>query len=176
MDSGGRFRMPRSNAMEVLFWEHEKSITPRPITLWLEPVITIAAAARLHLDFGWPLDCIGMQSVDYAFDLIAFIPDRPEHEYIAGEVKPTAGQLRSMVKKMRGCCLEGAHSHCLDSAARRNAHRKWLGLARCHAPFFWAIGPAGQQEVFQVIYGENRPIELADTLESALGFPGRTKS
>ena len=171
MDSGGRFKMPRSNATEVLFWEHEKSITPRPITLWLEPVITIAAAAKLHLEHGWPLDCIGMQSVDYAFDLIAFLPGRPDHEYIAGEVKPTAGQLTSMVTKMRGCCSEGNHTHCLESSARRNAHRKWLGLARCRAPLFWAIGPAGNQEVFQVIYSDERPIELTETFESALGFP-----
>lgn len=37
---GGRFRMPQSKAVEVIFWEGSKAITPRPITLWLEPVIS----------------------------------------------------------------------------------------------------------------------------------------
>jgi hypothetical protein len=59
VDSGGRFTMPQSKATEVNFWEHDRSISPRPISLWIEPVVTISANARLH--FGWPLASLGMQ-------------------------------------------------------------------------------------------------------------------
>ena len=76
--------MPQSKTHEVIFWEHSTLITPRPITLWLEPVITIAAVARLHLDYGWPVDCLGMQSEDSAFDVMAFKPDDLKNEHIAG--------------------------------------------------------------------------------------------
>ena len=81
-DSGGRFRMPQSKTHEVIFWEHSTLVTPRPITLWLEPVITIAAVARLHLDYGWPIECLGMQSEDSAFDVTAFKSDDLKNEYI----------------------------------------------------------------------------------------------
>src|SRR5258706_4324360 len=82
---GGRYRMPQSKAGEVIFWEGSKAKTPRPITLWMEPVITIASVARLHLDYGWPKRCLGMQSLKWAFDLTAFLPQNLEAEHIAGE-------------------------------------------------------------------------------------------
>ena len=77
MDSGGRFRMPRSAVDEVIFYEHPPKTVPRPITLWIEPIITIGAVARLYLDYGWPRECLGMQSVKWEFDVTAFEPGAP---------------------------------------------------------------------------------------------------
>src|SRR6266852_4840136 len=104
---GGRFRMPQSKANEVIFWEGSKAITPRRITLWLEPIITIAAMARLHLDYGWPKDCLGMQAEKWEFDLIAFKPPDFRNEYIAGEVKKSSKELDDLLINLRKSCAEG---------------------------------------------------------------------
>ena len=160
IDSGGRFTMPQSRATEVIFWEHERHMVPRKITLWLEPVITIATVARLHLDYGWPLDCLGMQSRDFAFDVTTFLPGETEHEFIAGEVKKTNAELDALIRHLNRCCTEGDHDDCLKSSTRRNAHKKWLGLTRSHAHLFWAIGPGGNGHVFEVGYSEGRAVSL----------------
>jgi hypothetical protein len=169
VDSGGRFRMPRSKTHEVLFWEHSTLITPRPVTLWLEPVITIAAIARLHLDYGWPVDCLGMQSADSAFDLMAFRPPNFENEYIAGEVKDSAKQLDRLLAHMNQCCAEG-DSECSAPKTRKNAHRKVVGLKRCRAPIFWALAPDRDSRVFEVEYGDDERITLHPSLEENLRF------
>jgi hypothetical protein len=59
----GEFVMPRSRAKEVIFWDGSFKSTERKFSLWIEPIVTIAGIARLHLDHGWPLDCLGMQSL-----------------------------------------------------------------------------------------------------------------
>jgi hypothetical protein len=68
----GLYRASLSAASEQFFWEGPKSLTPRPFTLWLEPIITVAGLARLHFDHGWPAHLIGTQSSDWAFDLVAY--------------------------------------------------------------------------------------------------------
>lgn len=173
IEAGGRFRMPRSSTHEVLFWEHERDVSPRRLTLWLEPIITIAAVARLHLDYGWPLQCLGMQSRDSAFDVTAFLPRDLTNEFIAGEVKPTAKQLDTLLNRLHACCQRGKHDDCLASSTRRNAHKKWLGLQRCQAPIFWALGPDGDSRVFEVSHVAGLPAELLRTDESALQFNAR---
>jgi hypothetical protein len=171
VDSGGRFRMPQSKTHEVIFWEHSTHVSPRPITLWLEPVITIAAVARLHLDFGWPIQLLGIQSEDWAFDFTAFKPTDLKSEYIAGEVKGTSRQLERLLTNLHKCCAEG-DLECSAPKARKNAHRKMLGLKRCHAPVFWALGPDREGYVFEVSYSSSGTIQLIGTGEQILRFPG----
>ena len=45
------------------------------------------------------------------------------------------------------CCAEG-DQECSAPKARKNAQRKMLGLKRCHAPVFWALGPDREGYVF----------------------------
>lgn len=170
VDSGGRFRMPRSSVNEVIFWEHPAKVSPRPISLWIEPVITVAAVARLHLDYGWPLGCLGMQSVDWAFDLIAFKPDDPEHEFIAGEVKATTSELNKFMVGLQECCAAGDHDCADANRARKNAHRKWLGLKRSRAAILWAIGPSSESRVFDVSYSQYSTMQLNAANEQRLFF------
>lgn len=151
---GGRYRMPQSKAFEQIFWEHERTIFPRPLTLWLEPVITIAAIARLHLDYGWPIEYIGTQSVKGEFDVIAFQPTDIVNEYIAGEVKKTSKEVDKLLTHMIEIGSNGSlkNNDVLDS--RKNAHRKCLGLLRCKAPYFLAIGPDKDNRLFKINYDE----------------------
>jgi hypothetical protein len=161
--------MPQSKTHEVIFWEHSASIVPRPITLWLEPIITIAAMARLHLDYGWPIECLGMQSKDSAFDPMAFkLPDF-ENEHIAGEVKDSARKLDRLLEHMNQCCAED-DSECSAPKIRKNAHRKIAGLKRCRAPIFWALGPGGDSRVLNVSYGNDGSIALKQSAKENLRF------
>jgi hypothetical protein len=167
---GGRFRMPQSRAFEVIFWEGSKAITPRRITLWLEPIITIAAMARLHLDYGWPKDCLGMQSRYWAFDLTAFKPQKLQNEYIAGEVKKSSIELDHFLSNLHKSCAEGDLDYSSASRARINAHKKWLGLRRCKAPLFWALGPGGDSRLFEVSYSSGGDVTLNMTSDEQLLF------
>ncbi len=153
---GGRYRMPQSNALEVIFWEHEKNISPRPITLWLEPIITIATIARLHLDYGWPIEYLGTQSSKWEFDVIAFKPPDTVNEYIAGEVKKTSKEIDKLISQMKeiGSCGLSQDDDVKES--KKNSYRKCVGLLRCRAPYFWAIGPDNDNRVFKVNYSDNR--------------------
>lgn len=170
VDERNRFRAPQSKAYEHIFYEHPPKGPLRPITLWIEPIITIAAIARLHLDFGWPIECLGMQSVAWSFDLIAFRPDDLTNELIAGEVKATSNELDKFLAHLHECCAEGEHNCATAKPVRRNAHKKWKGLKRCHAPLFWALGPGGDSRVFDVLYNEDGTIELNRTAEERLRF------
>lgn len=173
---GGRFRMPQSKAFEVIFWEGLKKISPRPITLWHEPIITIAAIARLHFDFGWPVDCLGMQSEDGAFDLMAFMPQNLRNEHIAGEVKKSSKELDNLLLDMNKSCIEVDLDYSSASPKRINAHNKLLGLRRCRAPLFWALGPGGDSRLFEVSYSSEGDISLNRTSDDRLHFTNDNQS
>lgn len=170
---GGRLRAPRTNAFEQIFWTWTNAVSPKPITLWLEPIITIAAVARLHLRYGWPKECLGTQSKkNWAFDLFAVKPGTGDNEYIAAEVKKTAKELDQLVTFMRLSCTEGDADITGIPKSRRNAHKKWIGLRDCRAPIFWAVGPGGISHVYRVTYSADGPIDLEETKDDrVLQFP-----
>lgn len=157
---GRLYQAPRSRAGEQFFWEHERSITPRPITLWLEPIITVAALARLHLDLGWPKELLGTQSVDWAFDVAAYREADPENEHVAGEVKKTTREADRLIEMMQ---TFGATAP--DEAIAgpgRNAYRKVKGLRARRAPLLWVVGPGGYGRVFNVHYSGEWQVELEE--------------
>jgi hypothetical protein len=167
---GGRFRMPQSKAIEVIFWEGSKTTIPRPITLWMEPIITIAAIARLHLDYGWPIAYLGTQSEKWEFDLMAYKPPDLKNEHIAGEVKKSSKELDELLNNLQIFRAEDSLDYRTASRVEKNAHKKWLGLHRCHAPFFWAVGPGGDSRLFEVSYSSDGNIVLNRTTHDQLHF------
>lgn len=146
----GVFRTPLSKAKEQIFWEGPKDTNPRKITLWLEPIITIAALARLHRDYGWPSDCLGLQSATWAFDLVAYVARKTE-EGLVCEVKKSTQE----VDKLIGFMLAHANSDpdlALNlKGSELNAFRKVIALRRSSSPTFWAVGPGGYSRVFTVV-------------------------
>jgi hypothetical protein len=91
---GGRYHPPRAGPLEQIFWEGLKSKTPRPVSLWHEPIIAGAALARLHFDYGWPRELLGTQSRKlYEFDILAADARSSDgdggysRELVVGEVK-----------------------------------------------------------------------------------------
>jgi hypothetical protein len=148
---GGRYLCPRSTAFEQLFWEGERSVHPRRLTLWLEPVITIATIGRLHLDFGWTPEHLCMQPKTWAFDFAVYEPSDASTEYIVGEVKKNRRELDRMIELMQGYGRVGVVEE-PAGGAKRNAWRKWRALRDRRAPLFWAVGPDDYTRLFAMHY------------------------
>lgn len=169
---GGLYRSAQSRAGEQFFSEGHKSSQERRFSLWLEPVITFAGLARLNFDFGWPKEMIGTQSVDWALDLVAFLPDQ-QNEFIAGEVKKTRIEIENMIDFMENF----GHDPALTEPDRnfpkaRNAYKKVAALRARNAPIFWALGPDRFSKVYCMKYHANASFDMILTDNAALKFPG----
>lgn len=167
-DGLGRYRARRNGSVEQFFWEGSKSASPRPFSLWLEPVITLGAMARLHLDFGWPAEDIAAQSIDYAFDVVAYRVGC-DAETIAGEVKKTKRECDDLLSMMTKF---GVQPNALEPVGgkSRNAYKKVAALRNRRAPIFWLIGPQGYSRVFDVRYSEQDEMALVEADETELWF------
>nr|WP_166176030.1 hypothetical protein [Altererythrobacter segetis] len=163
----GCYRAHRGAALEQFFWDGPKVPVPRSYTLWLEPLISFAALARLHLDFGWPADLIGTQSDDWAFDVVCFRPGS-EIEHVAGEVKKSASEIDALINLMVHFGQD-PDAPPPPSGRERNAYKKVMALRERRAPVFWALGPAGYGNVFRVGY-ENERVSFTSTDDRALQF------
>lgn len=97
----GLYRAPRSRAGEQFFWSGLKRKKPRPITLWVEPIITVAVLARLHFALGWPKELLGTQTEkDWAFDVATYLSGDLKGEYIACEVKKSTAEIDRLLELM----------------------------------------------------------------------------
>lgn len=172
----GQYLAPMSRAKLQFFWEGEKAISPRPVSLWIEPIIVVACLSRLHLDFGWPKELLGAESVDWAFDVVAHLSKEHDGEYIACEVKKSHTELHRLVEFMK---LYGAHpslglpiSDGQHKGPRKNAYNKVVALRKRAAPIFCAVGPNDETLVFQLSYGQDGSVMMEDAPLEMLAFPG----
>ena len=160
---GGRYIMPKSKTFEMIFWEGSKLKSPRNITLWIEPIITIGAIGRLHLDLDWPKELLGMQSKDGAFDLVAYSSIESDDFYIAGEVKKTSKELHDLIHNLFNFDVATHYDYLKMDRKLVNSHKKWLSLKQSRAPYFWAIGPGDETNMFKVKYLQDGNIEFEST-------------
>lgn len=164
----GLYRAARSAASEQFFWSGPRDQVPRSFTLWVEPVITVAALARLHFNFRWPVDHIGTQSWDGAFDVMAF---RPGCDSIAGEIKKSIPEITQLLELMQRFGRDPQAA--MPSAGKaRNAYKKIVALRARRAPVFWAVGPGGYNTVYRVEYGVDGTVDLIASHESLLSYDG----
>ena len=166
---GGLYRAPRSSASEQFFWSGQMTGDGKSFTLWREPIITVAALARLHWDLGWPLHLIGTQSSDWAFDLVAFKPDN-SREQIAGEVKKSVEEIDELVAYMEAFCAD-PHIPPPATGKALNAYKKVASLRTKQPPVFWALGPAGYEKLFQVRYQPGGEMDLLPGSAAVLRYP-----
>lgn len=143
----GFFLAPRSKAKEQIFWHGSKAKEPRPITLWVEPVITIGALAVLHFTYGWPIEELGAQSETWAFDLVGY---SGEAEYLACEVKKHHEEVSALLSFMDIYSPQQPAVVEPTNAKERNAYRKVVGIRRTWPKIFWALGPGGDGKVYQI--------------------------
>lgn len=169
----GAFRAACSRANEYLFWEGASSVSPRRLTIWLEPVITIAGLWRMQSKFGWPSDRLGAQSASYAFDFVGYQADQ-QKEVVSCEAKPTQKAVDLLIAHM--------HKHASTPKAELkdcrpaevNALKKVIALRESSSQTFWALGPGGYGHVFAVSRSLAGEVVLTPTNDSALKFEGRT--
>jgi hypothetical protein len=170
---GGHYRCARSAASEQLFWEGLRTSQPRRLTLWIEPVITIATMGRLHLDYLWPAACLCMQPKSWALDFAAFPSADAPSARIAGEVKKSIRELDRMMAYIKDFAVRGEREQPAGPAPAINAFRKWRALRKDCPPLFWAVGPDNETRLFAMEYiGEDKAALHETDLERLQYRPG----
>jgi hypothetical protein len=168
----GVYRAPRSRVGEQFFWSGKKNISPRPVTLWIGPIITVAVLYRLYNEWGWPRHLLGTQSRRWEFDVTAYLASDLNNEYLACEVKKTATELDHLVELMQRFARHDVPDDVNRSPRETNALRKLRGLQARRACIFWAVGPNSINKVFRVTYAEAGGLALEPAAEEALRYPG----
>lgn len=165
---GGFFRFPQSGSNEQIFSSGLKGQELRKTYLWVEPVITIGACARLICQFGWPAEQIGAQSeAPYAFDLVGKSEDG-DH-LLVGEIKKNGRELDHLIRLMLGYCVDSAIDESAMKQAERNALKKVKALWKLRPKTFWALGPDDYGQVFAVQYNDaQHKIELSTLAQHGL--------
>lgn len=165
----GIFTAARSKAKEQIFWQCARTSVPRKITLWLEPIITIAGLMRLHRDFGWASNRLGMQSKTWAFDLVGYEEDL-KTELLVCEVKKTEREVDKLLELMEKHASTPAEAKSNLRGTERNALKKVVGLRQSTSTMFWALGPNRYGHVFHILRSPAGIISLHPTGESALSL------
>jgi hypothetical protein len=168
----GLYRAPRSRASEQFFWSGRKNISPRPITFWVEPIITVAVLHRLSHELGWPKHLLGTQSRKWEFDVTAYRVSDLNNEYVACEVKKTVPELDQLVELMQRFATDPGLCDAIKSSREENACRKLKGLRDRHASIFWAVGPNGANKVFRMTYADGGRVTFTPASDDALRYPG----
>ncbi len=169
-ESNGFFLAPQSKAKEQIFWQGEKAKSPRPISLWVEPIITMGALARLNQEFGWPKDTLGAQSKTWAFDLVCY-DSVSNKEQLVCEVKKDRKEIEVLLNFMNEHCVKDPTCDEPENSKERNAYRKVEGVRNSWPSIFWALGPRGVGHVFHIQRESNtQRFSLVVTNEDALKY------
>lgn len=167
----GLYRGSKSSASEQFFWSGNKKQSPRPFTLWIEPIITVAALARLHFDYGWYSNLIGTQSDDgWAFDAIAYSSEEDLIETVACEVKKTTVEIDNLIKFMKSFARQPDLTDEGLKGASLNAFRKLHALRTRRPKIFWALGPDRYEMVFKPSYYSDGTIDFVVVSADQLNF------
>lgn len=126
--------------------------------------------SRLHFDWGWPKDCLGIQSRKWEFDATAYLPQNLTNEYLACEVKKTERELKDLIALMHQFGRSDVSD--IRKVNERNAFKKVQGLRARRPHLFWAVGPGGKNVLFRVIYSEGCLVTLDEAPLAELQYPG----
>lgn len=137
----GFFFTTKSRAKEQIFRAGLKKIKPRPISLWIEPIVTVGAVSRLNIEFNWPEYQLGMQSKTWAFDLVGY-DEKGSEELLLGEVKKNHKEVDDLILYMKEYCSMPTLIEEPVNSRRKNAYRKVVGLREAPAAqVLWVLGP-----------------------------------
>lgn len=150
--------------------DHNYSI---PVVQTVECVIAVAVMARLHLDFGWPRECLACHSDGASFSVTASVLPKSNSVHIGCYVRKSVDELARLVASMmilgRGIPLPSK----VASDEKNTAQRLLQDYRRDYVPLFWAIGPAGAGSLYQISYSNGflRLNKVPDPL-LRLTYPG----
>ncbi len=174
----GQYRAAQSCASEQFFWSGSKKKEPRSVTLWVEPIIAVAALWRLHSQYEWPVEHLGTQSKRWGFDVCTYERPSPPTEpatspmVIACEIKKTTKELDEMVMLMKKFISDPPPQDELKFSKEVNAFRKVEELRLLKPRYFWAVGPGGYNMTFRIAFHNDGAIVFADASGADLQFPG----
>lgn len=167
---GGRYLAAKSAAIEVIFWAGNRIDSPRTISLWLEPIITIAAAARLHINYGWPKECIGLQSKRWGFDFVAYASAASDQEFIMGEVKKSGREVDKLISDLKALSTNPGITDISQLNVSNNSFKKWTELLSRRPKVVWVLGPAATGVIFNISYPNENSAVLTEGNECALTY------
>jgi hypothetical protein len=172
-ESQGFLLAPANRAREQLFWSGSKAVAPRSFTLWMEPIITIGALARLNKLHGWPAGQLGTQfGRSWAMDLVVFDEalDRP---IIVGEIKKSVAEVKKLLRLMSLYAAEDAMPTEPTRQIERNAYRKVTAIREAWPDVLWVVGPAGHDHVLRIRRTEAARFVLVEEGEGGLAVEMR---
>lgn len=167
----GFFENPLSAAREQIFWEGPRSNTPRHLDLWLEPIITIGAIARMVQERGWPASRLGLQSrPPWPFDFSAYHADL-KTELVVCEVKKSSSEVVRLIEHMKNFCSQITMEVEPVKSVEKNAYKKVIGIRASWPEVLWALGPNGGGCVFKIAQtGAREEFLLKEISISGLDF------
>jgi hypothetical protein len=158
---GGLYKTDQGGASEQFFWSGRKANAPRTFTLWIEPIISLAVLALMHLDLGWPKTLVDTQSErDWAFDIFGCKSESNRSMFIACEVKKSRKEVDALISDMQSFGRQPSLSSEFLKGSKRNAFRKVKALRKHKPHIFWAVGPGRYEKVFSVQSSEDDVIEF----------------
>lgn len=170
VEESGFFLSEASAAKEQIFWNGSAGDQPRKLFLWLEPIITIGAVARLIDEYGWPTSQAGLQSkAPWPFDLVGYGTDG-DAELLAGEVKKSDVEIGTLIREMKAFCQTPVLEQEPTKRDAKNAYKKVIGIRRSWPVFFWALGPAGKGEVFKIERGDGDIFSMSPVAQDNLRY------
>ncbi|WP_299362723.1 hypothetical protein [uncultured Paracoccus sp.] len=154
-EAGGFFTSDMAKAKEQILWVDSWIERPRKIHLWLEPVITVGALARMIDMHHWPQSQVGLQSkAPWPFDLMGYDADR-DTELVAGEVKKSKREADRLIAEMTGFGAIPPLEQEPTNKDVRNAYKKVVGIRKTWPRLFWAVGPDGYENLFEVVRADD---------------------
>jgi hypothetical protein len=103
----GRLKLPAGSVNAMIFWEHDAGASPRPVSLHIEGVLSAAMAARLQVEFGWPVEALAFEYPPgprtpgrRAFDLGAL---ESGELVLAGEAKTRRAEMDHVLQAIDRC-------------------------------------------------------------------------
>lgn len=172
VEKGGFFKSTVGKTNEQIFWSGRKiNDGVRKTTIWVEPIIAIATWARTVQELGWPPSQVGTQSKHpWPFDLICYGEDSTT-EIVACEIKKSDREIEKLVSQMRFYGEQDPLPVEPEKGVARNSYRKVVGIRECWAPVFWAVGPAGNSKLFEIVrVGVTQRFEMRPASTDVLNF------
>lgn len=127
---------------------------PGPLTIWIEPVVAIEAAWRLHARFGWPKQLVELQSRErWPFAFLAY--SHPHRTRIAVEVTKSDQEIDCVIEEMSTALSQWPLDVDPSQGEQRDAYRKAIALRQTGAPLVWILGPSGDGRVLRVEYADD---------------------
>lgn len=139
-----------------------------------EHIIGLAAMARLHLDFGWPKECLIGYPHRSSFSIVASVLPKSNSAHIACDVRKTADELARLVADVRILCRKRPLISRQASGEEGCSARRWLETFRRNRPaLFWVLGPSATRILYQLSYqGACIQLNKVPDPASCLNYPG----